>query len=97
MRATTAPPRYVFSIAQNDILATMKNIFSIQEALHFGWRTTRAHSAVLFQILLTLFAVEIAYSIVQEVLGKTLEGILAMIALSILGDGARRGAHASHA
>jgi uncharacterized membrane protein len=59
----------------------MTRDFSISEALEFGWRKTRAHSGLLFQILLTIFALDIAYQMVMRVLGGTLEGFLASLAL----------------
>lgn len=59
--------------------------FSIAEAFQFGWRKTRAHSGVLFQGMLALFAVEILSSIVEKVLGRTVEGILASVLLAIVG------------
>jgi len=58
--------------------------FSIGESLRFGWDKTRAHSGVLFQAMLALFAIQIASSIVEKVLGNTLEGFLATIALGVV-------------
>lgn len=63
----------------------MKSSFSIEEALRFGWTKTRAHSGLLFQIMLTLFAVQVAGSIVDKVLHDTLEGFFALMALNIIG------------
>lgn len=62
----------------------MTSSFSIEEALRFGWAKTRAHSGLLFQVLLTLFAVQVVGSIIDKVLHDTLQGILAMIAITIV-------------
>lgn len=58
--------------------------FSIEEALRFGWHKTRAHSGILFQAMLVIFAVQVASSIVQKVLANTLQGGLAAVALMVL-------------
>ena len=57
--------------------------FSIGEALRFGWDKTRAHSGLLFQAMLTLFAVQVASAIVQKVLGGTFLGLGATLALTV--------------
>lgn len=63
----------------------MKNPpFLIGEALRFGWEKTQSHSAVLFQAMLALFALQIASSIVDKVLRDTVEGFLAMLALGVV-------------
>ena len=54
---------------------------SIVEALEFGWHKMRQHSALMFQIFLTFFAVQVVRAIVERVLGDTLLGILAGLAL----------------
>jgi hypothetical protein len=59
--------------------------FSISEALEFGWHKTRAHSGLLFQILLTFFALQVVQEIVNRVLSETLVGGLANIALAVVG------------
>jgi hypothetical protein len=61
----------------------MEVTFSIREALRFGWEKTKAHSMLLFQVLITLFALQVAYSIVGHTLQHTLIGILATIALVV--------------
>ncbi len=38
--------------------------FLISEALQFGWEKTKAHSGLLFQVLLTLFALQVLYAVV---------------------------------
>lgn len=58
--------------------------FSIGEALQFGWRKTREHSGLLFQILLTIFALQVVSEIVDRVLHDTILGILASVALAVL-------------
>ncbi len=58
--------------------------FLIGEAFRFGWHKTRAHSGVLFQVMVALFAVQVAYSVVEKVLGYSIEGILAQLALGVL-------------
>jgi hypothetical protein len=63
--------------------SAMTQDFSIAEALRFGWHKTRAHSAVLFQSVLALFAVQIATSVVEKVLGGSIEGFLALVALGV--------------
>ena len=59
--------------------------FLIGESLRFGWHKTRAHSRVLFQAMLILFAVQVASSIVEKVLADTVQGTLALIALGVVG------------
>ncbi len=61
----------------------MRTPFSIEESLSFGWRQTRAHSRLLFQILLTLFAINVAHLIVMRVLGQSLVGFLSGVALVV--------------
>jgi uncharacterized membrane protein len=62
----------------------MTHHFSIGESLRFGWAKTKAHSKLLFQAMLTLFAVQVANVIVQRVLAHTLLGISAQIVLAII-------------
>jgi len=61
----------------------MKSSFSIQESLKFGWEQTKTHSKVLFQILLTIFALQVAQAIVGSTIQHELIGILATIAIAI--------------
>ena len=58
--------------------------FSIGDALQFGWHKTRDHSGLLFQVVLTLFALQVASAIVQKVLADTLLGIGASLVLAIV-------------
>ena len=62
----------------------MKSSFSIRESLRFGWDTTRANSAIVFQVVLTLLALQIAGSIIQKVLAHTLLGGLGSAVIFIL-------------
>jgi hypothetical protein len=62
----------------------MQHHFSISESLRFGWHKTKTHSRLLFQVLLTLFAVQVASAIVSRVLGHTLLGIAAIVALTVI-------------
>lgn len=62
----------------------MEHHLSIEESLRFGWAKTRAHSTLIFQVLLTLFALEIVQQLVMRVLGDTLEGAVAIAVLFVL-------------
>lgn len=66
--------------------------FSIREAFVFGWDTVRTHSALVFQVVITLFAIQVAQAIVSEVLKETLIGLLASIVLTLVGLAAGVGA-----
>ncbi|MEK7109450.1 MAG: DUF975 family protein [Patescibacteria group bacterium] len=59
--------------------------FSIGDALQFGWHKTRDHSGLLFQVVLALFALQVASAIVQKVLEDTLLGIGVSLVLAIMG------------
>ena len=85
----------------------MKTPFSISESIRFGWEKTRSHSGLIFKVILTLFAAQIAHSIISSTLMPSLEGIFAMIVLTVvsvvLGTGAMvitlkiaRGQHANY-
>ncbi len=63
----------------------MHPIFSIEESLRFGWSKTRQHSGLLFKVLLALFALEVATSLVRQVLEGTIIGSLALFVLFGLG------------
>jgi hypothetical protein len=62
----------------------MKNHFSIKEAIVFGWHKVKAHSGLVFQLILVLFAIEVVSAIVQKVLEGTALGSLASFALTVL-------------
>ena len=59
--------------------------FSICEALEFGWTKTKAHSGLLFRVMLTLFALDVASAIVHKVLNDTLLGVGAGVAFIVVG------------
>lgn len=61
----------------------MKKTFSIKESFIFGWRTTRAHSALIFKVVLTGFALQVAFEIVNKVLVPSAIGILAAALLMV--------------
>lgn len=63
----------------------MHQPFSVKEALWFGWHTVRAHSALVFKVVLTLFSLQVAQAIVAKVLEGTALGVLAGIVLGIGG------------
>ena len=58
--------------------------FLIGESIRFGWRTLRAHSALVFEVVLTLLGLQVAQSIVAKVLAHTALGLLSSIVLTIL-------------
>jgi hypothetical protein len=61
----------------------MHPTFSIKEAVTFGWHKTKQHSWVLFQVVLTLFALQVAQALVGKVLEHEVIGVLATAALFI--------------
>lgn len=63
----------------------MTHAFSVKEAIVFGWHKLKAHSALVFQVVLTMFALQIASSLVQKGLGGTALGAAASIVLAVLG------------
>ncbi len=62
----------------------MKTHFSIKEAITFGWHKVKAHSGLVFQLILALFTIEVASSIVQKVLEGSALGSLASFGLTVL-------------
>src|SRR5438045_1142697 len=60
-------------------------MFSIKEAIIFGWHKVKANSALVFGVVLTMFALQVVSSMVQKVLGGTLLGAAASIVLAVLG------------
>ena len=62
----------------------MEHHFSIEESLKFGWSKTKAHSSLLFQVMLTLFALQVVSSIVTKVLGHSMQGVAASIVLAVV-------------
>jgi hypothetical protein len=63
----------------------MNHSLSIREAFNDGWATLRAHSSLVFKVVLSFFALEVAYAIVTRVLGGTLLGFCAALLLIIVG------------
>lgn len=61
----------------------MTNAFSIKEAVVFGWHKLKAHSALVFGVVLTMFALEVTSSVVQKTLEGTLLGAAASIVLAV--------------
>ncbi|MBX4192577.1 DUF975 family protein [Candidatus Parcubacteria bacterium] len=62
----------------------MNDPFSIKEAIKFGWEKTRAHSGLIFKVVLTIFGLQIAQSVVQHTLGASIEGVFAYLILVIV-------------
>ncbi len=66
--------------------------FSIKESFKTGWRLLRAHSGLVFAVVLTLLAVQVAQSVVDNVLKDEpigfLAGIVLGVANAVLGVGA---------
>ncbi len=63
----------------------MHPVFSIEESLRFGWQKTKAHSKLLFQVLLALFALQVVSAIVQKTLEHTFIGGIASLVLGVVG------------
>ena len=61
----------------------MQYPFLIGESLRFGWHTMRAHSAVVFGVVLTLLALQVATLVLQKVLEGTALGSLAEVVLAV--------------
>jgi len=70
----------------------MKPPFLIGESVRFGWDKMHAHSALVFKVVLTILALQVANSIVQKVLAGTALGFVATVVLVaanfVLGVGA---------
>lgn len=60
-------------------------MFSIKEAVVFGWHKVKAHSGLVFGVVLTMFALEVSSSVVQKSLEGTLLGAAASIVLAVAG------------
>ena len=63
---------------------TMKQPFAIKESLRVGWRTMRTHSALVFQVVLTMFALQVAYEVVNKVLADSALGVVAAFVFTLL-------------
>jgi uncharacterized membrane protein len=62
----------------------MHPAFSIGDSLKVAWRKGKAHKVILIQVMLTLFAFEIAYVMAKTALEDTTLGTLALLALTVL-------------
>lgn len=60
-------------------------MFSIKEAIVFGWHKLKANSALVFGVVLTLFALEIFSSIIEKSLENTPAGAVLSIIFSAAG------------
>jgi len=67
------------------ILQDMTHSFSIQEAIRFGWYTVKNHSAIVFQVVLTLLGLQVVGAIVDRVLRDTALGDLTSFVLAVVG------------
>jgi hypothetical protein len=63
----------------------MTHAFHIKEAIVFGWHKVKAHSGLVFGVVLTMFALQVASSLVQKGLQGTALGAAASIVLALLG------------
>ncbi|MBP7770804.1 MAG: DUF975 family protein [Candidatus Pacebacteria bacterium] len=63
----------------------MTHTFSIKEAIVFGWHKVKAHSQLVFAVVLTMFALQVASSLVEKGLQGTAIGAAASIVLAVLG------------
>lgn len=63
----------------------MTNAFSIKESIVFGWHKVKAHSGIVFGVVLTMFALQVASSVVQKTLNNTATGMAASLVLSVAG------------
>lgn len=50
--------------------------FVIADSLRFGWKTTRAHSGLVFKVVLSVFAVQIIFEVASKVWEDTAVGAL---------------------
>jgi len=70
----------------------MKKTFSIKESFVMGWKTMRAHSGLIFKVVLTVFALQVMFEIVTKALvpnnpiGILLAAVL-MVFLMVVGLG----------
>ena len=65
--------------------ANMTHTFSIKEAIVFGWHKVKAHSQLVFAVVLTMFALQVTSSLVEKGLQGTATGAAASIVLAVLG------------
>lgn len=63
----------------------MTHAFSIKEAIHFGWHKLKSNSRLVFGVVLTMFALQVASSMVENSLKDTVLGAVASLVLAVLG------------
>ena len=63
----------------------MEHNFSVRESLKFGWSETKAHNALLFQVMLTFFALQITSAALDHMLSHSPLGIASSIILTLIG------------
>jgi len=61
----------------------MSSPFSIGESIRFGWEKVRTHSGIIFKVILTLFVVQIAQSVITAVPLPPLERMMALVVLGV--------------
>ena len=61
----------------------MTHSFSIREAFVFAWTKVKAHSGLLFQAMLVLFALQVVSAIVGKTLEDSMLGVVASCALGV--------------
>src|SRR5690348_15597425 len=60
-------------------------MFSIEEALVFGWQKTKQNSNVIFQVVFTLFVLQILSSVIWSAAPNSVAGVLSSIAFGFAG------------
>jgi hypothetical protein len=63
----------------------MHPAFSIGEAVRFGWSVVRAHSGLVFKVMLTLFVLQMANGLLDNDAIQTVPGGLLSFALTVVG------------
>jgi hypothetical protein len=63
----------------------MDKAFSIEEALRFGWQKTKENSLVLFQVMLSLFALNVVSGIISSELKNTATGGILSLLIGVAG------------
>ncbi len=61
----------------------MEKVFSIEESLKFGWEKTKAHSLILFQVLITIIAVNFAFSFAFDRFDETPLGFFVWVVSTV--------------
>jgi uncharacterized protein DUF975 len=63
----------------------MTQTFSAKEAIIFGWHKLKSHSGLVFGVVLTMFALQLASSVVEKVLEDTVLGFAASLVFTVAG------------